>query len=393
MGMKAWVGVAALTLGALGMASAAQAGAQPYDINVVLPLTGPVAFLGKAEQVALERMQTQLKGADGVGGRSVRFVFHDDQSSPQTAVQLASQLVVSHPSVVLGSSVVALCNAMAPLASHGPVMYCFSPGIHPRAGSYVFSSSIATRDLLSAQLRYFLDKGWTRVAVINSTDASGQDVRHNLAALLPMPEFKRIDIVAKASFNPTDVSASAQIEGIKASKPQAIIAWSTGSAIGTVFKGLADAGVNLPVATTDGNMTYAQMKQYASFLPKQLLIPSPEWLPDAPSAAPQDQVVAKARLFGSYRQAGLKPDAAATFAWDPALLVVHALHKLGPNATAEQLRAYLASQKEIYGVNGRYDFKAYPQRGLSDQNVYITEWDAAAGTWKPVSAPGGKPLS
>ena len=89
----------------------------------------------------------------------------------------------------------------------------------------------------------------------------------------------------------------------------------------------------------------------------------------------------------------MKPDAAATYAWDPALLVIKALRKLGPNATAEQLRAYLASQKEIYGVNGRYDFKAYPQRGLGDKNVYITEWDAAAGTWKPVSAPGGKPLS
>ena len=393
MGIKSWVGGAALALGALGIASAAQAGQQPYDINVVLPLTGPVAFLGKPEQVALERMQTQLQGANGIGGRSVRFIFHDDQSSPQTAVQLASQLIVSHPAVVLGSAVVALCNAMAPLASHGPVMYCFSPGIHPGTGSYIFSSSIATRDLLAAQLRYFVAKGWTRVALINSTDASGEDGRHNLSALLQLPEFKRIDIVAKASFNPTDVSASAQIERIKASKPQALVAWSTGSAIGTVFKGLADAGLNIPVATTDGNMTYAQMKQYASFLPKQLLIPSPEWLPGAPSDAPQGQVVAKARLFGSYREAGMKPDAAATYAWDPALLVIKALRKLGPNATAEQLRAYLASQKEIYGVNGRYDFKAYPQRGLGDKNVYITEWDAAAGTWKPVSAPGGKPLS
>ena len=41
---------------------------------------------------------------------------------------------------IIGSAIVAMCNAMAPLMQNGPVMYCFSPGIHPAKGSYVFSS-------------------------------------------------------------------------------------------------------------------------------------------------------------------------------------------------------------------------------------------------------------
>lgn len=82
--------------------------ADPYNIDVVLPLTGPAAFLGKAEQISLQQAEKVLAKGPGVGGRPVKFVFHDDQSNPQTAVQLANQIVAAKPAVVLGSGVVAM---------------------------------------------------------------------------------------------------------------------------------------------------------------------------------------------------------------------------------------------------------------------------------------------
>lgn len=365
---------------------------ESFNIDVVLPLTGAAAFLGKAEQIALQQAEKTLTGAQGINGRPVKFVFHDDQSSPQTAVQLASQIVASNPPVVLGSAVVAMCNAMAPLMKNGPVLYCLSPGVYPAAGSFMFTSSVATRDLAAAQLRYFNLKGMMKIGVITSTDASGQDAARNIRELLKQPEFKDIQLVGEASFNPSDVSASSQIQRIKGSAPDAIIAWSTGSAIGTVFKAIAESGLNVPVATTDGNMTYAQMNQYANFLPKTLLIPSPQWIPDAPRNAPAGQVEAKRAFVMAYEGTGVKPDAASSFAWDPAMLVVSALRKLGPNAKAEELRNYLSQLKGISGVNGVYDFTAVPQRGLSDINVYITKWDSDKKTWLVVSDSRGIPL-
>ena len=62
-------------------------------------------------------------------------------------------------------------------------------------------------------------------------------------------------MVAHEHFNPTDVSVTAQIEAIKAAKPQALIAWTTGAPIATIFKGIVQAGLDIPVGTTDGNMT------------------------------------------------------------------------------------------------------------------------------------------
>lgn len=369
-------------------------GVDSFNIDVVLPLTGPAAFLGKAEQISLQQAEKVLAKGEGIGGRPIRFVFHDDQSSPQTAVQLATQIVAAKPAVVLGSAVVAMCNAMAPLMRNGPVLYCFSPGVYPSAGSYMFTSSVATRDLIAAQLRYFRMKGWKKIAVITSTDASGQDAARNIKELLALPEHKEIQLVGETSFNPTDVSASAQIQRLKGSQPQALIAWSTGAAIGTVFKAIVDAGLSIPVATTDGNMTYAQMTQYAGFLPKDLYIPSPQWLPDPrkevpPTLTETNKKVAKQAFLGAFEGTGVAPDAASSFAWDPAMLVISALQKLGSNASAAQVKDYLAGLKGVAGVNGTYDFPKYPQRGLDESNVWITRWSPEKKTWVVVSESGG----
>ena len=197
-------------------------------------------------------------------------MFHDDQSSPQVAVQLASQIVASHPAVEIGANIVAMCNAMAPLMQAGPAMFCLSPGIHPASGSYVFTSSVSTYDLARALITYFRSKGWTKLALMTSTDASGQDAEKGINADLALPENKDVKVVAREHFNPTDVSVSAQIENIKAAGPQALIAWTTGAPVGTIFKGIVQAGLDVPVGTTDGNMTFAQMNKYSAFLPKQL---------------------------------------------------------------------------------------------------------------------------
>jgi branched-chain amino acid transport system substrate-binding protein len=367
--------------------------AEDYEINVVLPLTGGGSFLGKAEQQGLQLAETFVNRDGGIQGRKVKFVFHDDQSRPQTAVQLASQIVASHPAVVIGSAIVAMCNAMAPLMKNGPVMYCLSPGIHPEKGDYVFTSNVSTLDLASSLVTFYRLKGWTKIALITSTDASGQDAERGIKEVLSRPGNKGMTLVANEHFTPTDVSVSAQIEEIRAAQPQALIAWSTGGPIGTVFKGIIQAGLDIPVGTTNGNMTLAQMTQYADFLPKQLFIPSSEW-PKHDASLALDPAVEKAQAgcFAAYDAAKITPDVAAGLAWDPALLVVDALRKLGPEATAVQVRDYLAKLKGFAGINGVYDFPKIPQRGLDEKDAVVTLWNPAQKAWEVVSKPTGVPL-
>jgi len=113
-----------------------------------------------------------------------------------------------------------------------------------------------------------------RVAVITSTDASGQDGEAGVLSAAALPENKDMVITAKEHFNPTDVTVTAQITRVKASNAQALIAWTTGTPFGTVLRSASDDGLDVPILTTNGNMTFAQMAQYAGFLPKELLFPA-----------------------------------------------------------------------------------------------------------------------
>ena len=398
----AFLGLAALggslaLLGALALLAtplAARAADAPYDIPVIASLTGGGAFLGQEEQQSLKLAEPAFNKSGGIHGHPIHFVFHDDQSNPQIAVQLANEVLATHPAVMLGSSLVAACNAMTPLMAEGPVMYCFSPGIHPPAGSYVFTSGVSTHDQANALLRYFRLKGWTKLALMTSTDATGQDADRGFEELLSMPENKSIHVLEHAHFDTKDVSVAAQIERIKAAKPQVVIGWSTGAPSATIFRGAAQSALDLPMGTTGGNMTYAQMKRFASFLPKELYLPSSEWVVDGdPHLKLPAGVAAKQREFyTAFKEADLKPDEGSVLAWDPAAIVVDALRALPAEASAQQLRDYLVHLKGQPGIDGIYDFTKSPQRGLSLENVIVTRWEPKAGRWAVVAGPTGTPL-
>src|SRR3954468_19537149 len=144
---------AALLLQLPGSASAQAP--RPYEINVVLPITGGASFVGKGQQDSLSALEATVNKQGGIQGRPVKFLFRDDQTSPQVAVQLLTDIISAKPTVVIGSGLVAMCNAMAPLVKTGPVMYCMSPGFHPQPGSYAFSASSSSVDQIAALIRYY----------------------------------------------------------------------------------------------------------------------------------------------------------------------------------------------------------------------------------------------
>jgi len=385
-------GAAVAGLAALAASLPAQA-ADPYEINVIISITGGASFIGKSEQQSFEALQKQVNQSGGIGGRPLKFNFLDDQTSPQTAVQLAGQVIATRPAVIIGPTIVAMCNAAGALMKNGPVMYCLSPGIHPPPGSFVFTSSTSTYDLSRALVRYYRMRGWNRIAIMTSSDATGQDAERGLNETAGLPENKDVRIVARAHFNTTDVSVAAQIENVKAADPQAFIAWSTGAPIATIFKGIIQAGLNVPIGTTDGNMTHAQMGNYAAFLPGQLYIPSALW-PGYGHKLGLDPAVEKAQeaFYREMKAASLPVELPTSIAWNTGSIVIEALRKLGPGASARELRDYLAGLSGTPGIDGMLDFKAVPQRGLGADSALVTRWDPARDAWIPVSRPGGTPI-
>jgi branched-chain amino acid transport system substrate-binding protein len=384
-----------LALGLLTATLAPAMAADPFEIPAVFPLTGAYAFSGNASKAALLALEAQVNKEGGIKGQPIKFVFYDDQSSPQTALQVTQTALNSKPQALVGSEFAALCLAMEPVTRGRAVQYCVSPGVHPAYGSDMFSGSISTQGMAGAMLHFIRDKGWKKIAYITSTDASGQDAENQIktAAALPENVAKGLTIVDAEHFNPTDQTVAAQMQRIRGADPDAIIMWTSGQPFGTVTHAYTDAGLTIPAFTTNANMSYAFMKQFAGFLPKDLYFPGLAYLagPAPAEASPKARVAIK-RFYDAMKAANATVEFSSGVAWDPAAIVVDAYRKLGTGATYDQIRNYILSQTDYAGISGVYDFTdkgAGTQRGLSQKDVLIMRWDDTKPGWTASSKMGG----
>jgi branched-chain amino acid transport system substrate-binding protein len=384
-------------LAALALACVPSAGfpaVDPVVVPAILPLTGNGAFYGHQMEIAVKAVEAYVNKNGGINGRPVSFLIEDDQSNAQIGVQLAQELRAKHVPLILGPGWGQSCSALLPLnAKDGPVTYCLSNAIRPAAGSYVFSAYQATNDMLMASLRYFRERSWTRLAYLVAIDASGQDAERAIENALAAPENAGFKVVDREHFAASDLTAAAQMVRIKAADPQVIIAWAAGAPGGMVLRAEFNAGLNLPTLTSGANLNAAILKgQWSGFLPTNLLFPGS-------TAASTD--VANTRAWKSAVKTFVdaiaafdaRPDQVIGGTWDPTMLVISALRKVGPNASAEQLRDYLARTKNWTGVLGSYDFAAIPQRGLGVNSVVMIRWDNAKSEFVAASHPGGAALS
>ncbi len=375
-----------VALSLAGLPANVRAAGAPYDIDVIIPLTGAGAFTAASQQKALLALETVVNRDGGIQGRPVHFAFHDDQSNPQLSVQLANHVLEKKPAVVLGSSLGALCRAMIPLFTNGPLQYCFSPVISPPQGGFVFSAGVSGADLIVASMRYMRQRGWKRFATLNTTDASGQIADAEIANTLKMPENKDMAIVANEHFNPTDTSVSAQVSKIKGASPQALFVWSPGTPFGTALHAIQDVGLDVPVMTTSANMIVGQMKSYAGYLPKDVYFQGVRYV----AGVPEGKDVKVLQTFASAMKAsGIPQDFQAGIAWDPAMIVIDALRKLGPSASGAELHAYIEKLTAYVGITGIYDFHDGNQRGLTINDLLIMRWEPEKNDFAAVSKIGG----
>jgi len=366
--------------------------ATPVELNAVIPLTGGGAFLGKAYLQAFAGLETVVNRGGGIQGHPIKFVYQDSQTNPQVSLQLVNGLIAKHVSFYIDGAPAGVCSASIPVVvNSGPVDYCLSPGVHPPAGSYAFSSNVSTDDLGKTLLRYFRERGWTRIAAITSTDTTGADFDRILDATLALPENRGMQMLVHEHFAPTDLTVAAQMARIKAANPQALMTWSTGTPFGTLLHGIIDAGIEVPVAASSGNELRGQMVAYTGILPKDLYFPGP--LAITPPAGVRGPVRDMQDVyFRTFHAMNVNPDLAHALVWDPVLIIVDALRKLGPAASAQQIRDYILALKNWPGVNGFYNFTTGDQRGVGSDAVAVQRWDAAKNDWVQVSKPGGAKL-
>jgi branched-chain amino acid transport system substrate-binding protein len=372
------------------LTSAAPAQERPaYELDAILPLTGAAAFFGQSSAKTMTLIADRVNATGGIHGRPLRIAIADDQSSPQVAVQLATAVIAKKAPLLLGPGITSTCSAVAPLvAASGPVMFCISPFI--ATGPYVYVTAGTALDSAVVTLRHYRLRGFTRFAMLNATDASGQALDKAFRDAFALHENRGLTLVASAHFGPADQSVAAQISLIQAAAPQVLISWTVGSPFSTVIRGMHDAGFDIPLCTNGANMTKAQISQFATSAPSELdflTIPTAVRGSVVPARIAQRQRGFEA-LFAA---AGIVPDGGYANAYDTVSIAVDALRHTPPDPTAAQLRAYLSTLHDYAGANALYDFR-FGERGSGQDGFELARYAPAQNDFVPISRPGGAPL-
>lgn len=364
----------------------------PYELNAILSTTGAGAFLGANAAKTMKIIEDLTNASGGINGRPLKIIVSDDQSKPEVAVQLTNELMAKKVAVILGPSLTATCAANGPLVTKsGPVIFCVSPYLEPTPGGFVFVNGPTASDNAAVVLQYYRERGFTRIAMLNATDASGQVLDKAFDAAFALPENKGLQLVAHQHFAPTDVSVAAQIAQIKTSNAQVLIGWTVGSPFQTLVRAAHDGGLNIPICTNGANMTTVQIQQLAGYLPDTLEFASyPSWVPG--STVPKNVGEQQAKLYAAFKAAGIHLDGGYASVWDLTTMTIDALRHLPANPTSEQVRAYLNTLHGWAGANGVYDFRdpLLAQRGIGRNGYIIDRFDPEKSDFVPASLPGGK---
>jgi len=361
----------------------------PLVIPVIVSLTGGAAFIGKNDQASLQVIEKLVNAHGGINHRPLHFQYYDDGTNPQTVVEIANQIIASKAPIVIGPTLTQQCLAVAPLfIANGPADYCLSPAINPASGGYIWSTSISAQNLNDVAVRYLRERGLKRLAILSSTDATGQEADRDWAHAKLLPENRDIEWVAQEHFNLADVSISAQMARIKAANPQAILTFSVGSGYGTELHGISDSGIDVPVYASNGDMIPEQLDGYKGFMPRELLF-SAVLAFDRAGLSPGPVKDAIDVFINAFKAAGLTANFPNTLAWDPAMMILDAYRHLGNNATAAQFREYINGLHGFAGINGIYDFRDGTQHGVGENGVVIVRFNPTNDAFMPVSKRSG----
>jgi branched-chain amino acid transport system substrate-binding protein len=376
-----------------GIPSAGRGAGEPFEIYLIVALTGQGAFIGQEMVKALAADEAYINKNGGINGRPIKIVVSDDLTNPQVTNQIMSGYLAKKPAVVVGGLLNTQCYAQATLLrpDSGPVLWCFAPGV--KLGPWMFTTGYSIPGTIAVAMRYFRAKGWMKIAQLTMNDANGQDTDKAIADVLSLPENKSLSVVVHDKMALTDISVAAQVEHIRNSGAQAVIAWLAGPNLGTFLRNYRDAGLSLPILTTFANVNHRLLEGYKSFWPNAPLIMAgfPALVPDAvPDRAVRQAV---SRFYDAMRQGGIdRPEVADAITWEPINIIVDAYRHLGTDATAAQLRDYVNGIRSRSSIYGHMDFKASPGRGVLPEWVMLVDWDPNKAEFFAISKPGGEPL-
>jgi branched-chain amino acid transport system substrate-binding protein len=390
-GVLAIVGV--LPAGSASAASSKKPAGSPVVFHADISETGPVSVLGATEAEAMKAVAAQVNSHGGIDGHPMKLTLKNNNSTPKTSVTIASSWVSKKLPFIMVGSVLGIDTPVDSLAnSAGVFCYDLSPSKIPTPTSTVFSAGPSTTDQQKVFMTFFKAKGLTKIGYINGTTTSGVTAYQYFQHWLKTKRLSGFTVTSHQTFTPSAVSVTTQMSAIKASNPQAIVIWESGAEVGTVLKAMSTLGMEtIPTLIDTADASYTLLTKFSDVLPKNAYFAAgSDYVP--PAKLPKGPVRKAVKTFdAAVAASGRHGGDPWALGYDPTMLLVGALRKLGIHASSKQILRYMEHLHKVAGVYGYYTTTPKTHRGLGVKNLYVVKWNGTS--FVPVSGPGGAPAT
>lgn len=357
-------------------------------VAAILSLSGPNAYLGRAELRALELGVAELNAGGGVEGHVLELAAFDDQGEPVKAADFAARLTGdAHADVIIGGTSTDASIAIARLAEK-----LRTPFISLGAGSqiltfsrrWVFKTPPSERIVLNRILEDMARRGIRRMALLAEETEFGRGGLREIrdATNRQSVAFRKFGVAL--AFDATFRADGSGIANFVERVPRdaalgAVVVFGTGEGPAAVLKELRRAGAKTPVYLTHG-VASAEFLAVAGEAAEGARAPSPPLLvADAlPETDPRRKTV---MAFASAYRARFNesPSSFAGYAWD-ALMMVAAAVRRSPLTDQDWIRAPLEITRVHAGVTGSYTIWPDDHLGLDEKALLMLE--VRRGAWR-----------
>lgn len=370
--MKFPIRSAALAIGlwcSLAGASAQAEEKKPVRVGVMLAVSGPAAFLGVSERNALDMTVEKINGAGGIAGRRIETVFYDTEGNGTKAGQLFRRLAESDGvDVVVGPSTTGESMVVVPIANELKVPVVTLAGaasvVNP-VTPYVFKTPPTDQIVAHHLLSYMKQKGYRKIALINSADGFGQ------AGAAVVKEFAKeagVEVAAAEEFGPRDSDMTPQLLRIRKAEADALLIWSVNPGPTIILRNARTLGFDKPIFNSYGAASPKLIEQagpaadgtYISSM--RLLAPESLAADDPLRAVVTDLAQSYAAKFKE------PPTTFAAHTHDAILAIEGAVKSLGDAPVTRDGIAKALENVSFYGGNGAFHYTPTNHNGLDESS-------------------------
>ena len=344
----------------------AVADGEDIPVGEFASLSGATASFGQSSHNGTLMAVEELNATGGVLCKRIRLITEDDQSKAGEAATVVRKMISrDHIVALLGEVASSRSLEAAPICQQSKIPMISPASTNPKVtevGDYIFRVCFIDPFQGTVLSKYALSKGWKKVAIL--TDVK-QDYSVGLSQFFKSHFTSNGGVVVgEQSYSSGDKDFKAQLTGIKAANPDAILASGYYTESGLIARQARELEINVPLLGGDGWDSPSLVEVAGKAM--EGCVFSNHFSTEDPSPTIQEFLKKYRERFKS------EPDAMSALGYDSAMVLADAM-KRAASTDGAVLRNAIALTKDYSGITGKTTLNA--ERNASKSAVILKVTD------------------